>query len=166
MESDAIRKGCEEMQIRIDDLQGSEIIALLQTHVAFCRSASPPESAHVLDLDGLRVPEITFWSVWDGPELLGCGALKELGPAYGEVKSMHTAAKHRGRGIGLIVLNRIVEEARARGYRRLSLETGSMEAFAPARALYSGFGFKECAPFGSYKPDPNSVFMTLDLSDP
>ena len=152
------------MQIRIDDLRGPEIVALLQTHVAFCRAASPPESAHVLDLDGLRVPEITFWSVWDGPDLIGCGALKELDPTHGEVKSMHTAAKHRGRGVGLAVLRQIVAEARARGYRRLSLETGSMQAFAPARTLYAAFGFVECPPFGSYRLDPNSVFMTLDLT--
>ena len=152
------------MQIRIDDLQGPQIVALLHTHVEFCRAASPPESAHVLDLDGLRTPEITFWSVWDGPDLIGCGALKQLGPAHGEVKSMHTAANHRGRGIGLAVLKQIVAEARSRGYRRLSLETGSMEAFAPARALYSGFGFRECPPFGSYRLDPNSAFMTLDLA--
>lgn len=151
------------MQIRIDDLRGPEIASLLQTHVAFCRAASPPESAHVLDLDSLRVPEITFWSVWDGHDLIGCGALKELDPAHGEVKSMHTAAKHRGRSVGLVVLKQIVAEARLRGYRRLSLETGSMAAFAPARALYAGFGFSECAPFGSYRPDPNSVFMTLEL---
>lgn len=152
------------MQIGIDDLRGPEIVALLQAHVAFCRAASPPESAHVLDLDGLRVPEIIFWSVWDGPDLIGCGALKELDPTHGEVKSMHTAAKHRGRGVGLAVLRQIVAEARARGYRRLSLETGSMQAFAPARALYAAFGFVECPPFGSYRLDPNSVFMTLDLT--
>lgn len=152
------------MQIRIDDLRGPEIVALLQTHVAFCKAASPPESAHVLDLDGLRVPEIAFWSVWDGPDLIGCGALKELDPTHGEVKSMHTAAKHRGRGVGLAVLRQIVAEARARGYRRLSLETGSMQAFAPARTLYAAFGFVECPPFGSYRLDLNSVFMTLDLT--
>ena len=154
------------MQIRIDDLRGSEIVALLRMHVEFCRASSPPESTHVLDLDGLRVPEITFWSVWDGPDLVGCGALKQLDPSHGEIKSMHTAAKHRGRGVGLAVLEQILAEARARGYRRLSLETGSMAAFAPARALYSGFGFEECPPFGSYKLDPNSVFMTLELRDP
>jgi putative acetyltransferase len=153
------------MHIRIDDLRGPEIAALLQAHVAFCRSASPPESAHVLDLDSLRVAEITFWSVWDGPELVGCGALKELEPGHGEVKSMHTVARHRGRGIGLAVLEQIVSQARARGYRRLSLETGSMEAFAPARALYAGFGFVACPPFGSYRLDPNSVFMTLELTE-
>lgn len=151
------------MRIRIDDLSGPEIAALLQTHVAFCRSASPPESAHALDLQSLRLPQITFWSVWDGAELIGCGALNELDPTHGEVKSMHTVARHRGRGVGLAVLKQIAGEARVRGYRRLSLETGSMAAFAPARALYARYGFGACPPFGSYRPDPNSVFMTLEL---
>jgi putative acetyltransferase len=154
------------LQIRIDDLRGPEIGGLLRTHLVFCRSASPPESTHALDLDGLRAPEVTFWSAWDGPDLIGCGALKEIDPAHGEIKSMHTAAKHRGQGVGVAILKHIVAEARARGYRRLSLETGSMAAFAPARALYTGFGFTECAPFDAYKPDPNSVFMTLDLATP
>jgi putative acetyltransferase len=152
------------MQIRIDDLRGPEIAALLQTHVDFCRAASPPESTHVLDLDGLRAPAVTFWSAWEGPNLIGCGALKQIDPAHGEIKSMHTAARHRGRGVGVAILQHIVAEARARGYRRLSLETGSMAAFAPARALYAGFGFTVCAPFDTYKPDTNSVFMTLDLA--
>ena len=152
------------MQIRIDDLRGPEIAALLQTHVDFCRAASPPESTHVLDLDGLRAPAVTFWSAWEGPNLIGCGALKQIDPAHGEIKSMHTAARQRGRGVGIAILNHIVAEARARGYRRLSLETGSMAAFAPARALYTGFGFTECAPFDTYNPDSNSVFMALDLA--
>jgi putative acetyltransferase len=154
------------MQIRIDDLRGPEIADLLRAHLAFCRATSPPESTHALDLDGLRVPEITFWSAWDGPDLIGCGALKEIDPAHGEIKSMHTAARQRGRGVGIAILKHIVAEARARGYRRLSLETGSMAAFAPARALYTGFGFTECPPFDAYKPDPNSVFMTMDLAAP
>lgn len=154
------------LQIRHDDLTGPEIASLLQTHVDFCRATSPPESTHVLDLGRLRVPEITFWSAWDGPDLIGCGALKEIDPAHGEIKSMHTAARHRGHGVGLAILKHIVAEARARGLRRLSLETGSMAAFAPARALYTGFGFTECAPFDAYKPDPNSVFMTMDLATP
>jgi len=152
------------MQIRIDDLRGPEIAALLQTHLAFCRAASPPESTHALDLDGLRTPAVTFWGAWDGPNLIGCGALKEIDPAHGEIKSMHTAAKQRGRGVGVAILKHILTAARARDYRRLSLETGSMAAFAPARALYAGFGFTVCAPFDTYKPDPNSVFMTLDLA--
>ena len=154
------------MQIRIDDLRGQEIADLLKAHLAFCRAASPPESTHALDLDGLRAPAVSFWSVWEGPDLIGCGALKEIDPTHGEIKSMHTAARHRGRGVGIAILKHIVAEARARGYRRLSLETGSMAAFAPARALYTGFGFTECAPFDTYKLDPNSVFMALDLAAP
>jgi putative acetyltransferase len=156
------------MQIRVDDLRGPEIAELLATHVAFCRSSSPPESTHVLDLDALRSPDITFWSTWDGGGLLGCAALKELDPAHGEIKSMHTAAQHRGRGVGLGLLRHIVAEARSRAYRRLSLETGSMEAFTAARALYARFGFVVCPPFGDYRLDPNSVFMALELtgSDP
>jgi putative acetyltransferase len=152
------------IQIRVDDLRGPEIAALLAAHVAFCRASSPPESAHVLDLDALRVPGITFWSAWDGANLLGCAALKELDPSHGEVKSMHTAAQHRGRGVALCLLDHIVAEARTRRYQRLSLETGSMAAFAPARTLYTRFGFVSCAPFADYRVDPNSVFMTLALA--
>jgi putative acetyltransferase len=151
------------VDIRIDDLRGPEIAELLATHVAFCRATSPPESTHVLDLDALRSPDITFWSAWDGADLLGCAALKELDRTHGEVKSMHTAARHRGRGVGLGLLERIAGEARVRGYRRLSLETGAMAAFASARSLYARFGFAECPPFGNYRLDPNSVFMTLEL---
>ena len=117
----------------------------------------------MLDLDALRSADITFWSAWDGVDLLGCAALKELDATHGEIKSMHTAARHRGRGVGLGLLRQIVAEARSRGYRRLSLETGSMEAFVPARALYARFGFVVCPPFGDYRLDPNSVFMTLEL---
>jgi putative acetyltransferase len=152
------------MHIRLDDLRGPEIAALLSAHVAFCRASSPPESTHVLDLDALRAPGITFWSAWDGAELLGCAALKELDPSHGEVKSMHTAARHRGRGVALGLLQHAVAEARSRGYRRLSLETGSMQVFAPARALYARYGFTPCAPFADYRLDPNSVFMTLELA--
>ncbi len=151
------------MQIRLDDLRGPEIAGLLAAHVAFCRASLPPESNHFLELDALRAPDVTFWSAWDGTSLLGCAALKELDPSHGEVKSMHTAARSRGRGVGLGLLEHLGAEARSRGYRRLNLETGSMEAFAAARALYARFGFVECAPFGDYRLDPNSVFMTLDL---
>ena len=151
------------MHIRVDDLRGPEIAALLATHVAFCRASSPPESTHVLDTDASRAPGITFWSAWEGANLLGCAALKELDPAHGEVKSMHTAARHRGRGVGRALLRHMAKEARSRGYRRLSLETGSMAAFASARALYARFGFVECLPFGDYRRDPNSVFMMIEL---
>jgi putative acetyltransferase len=152
------------MHIRVDDLRNAAIAELLAAHVAFCRATSPPESTHVLDLDALRSPEITFWSAWDGASLLGCAALKELDPAHGEIKSMHTAARQRQGGVGRALLTHVVGEARTRGYRRLSLETGSMAAFAPARALYARFGFVECPPFGDYRLDPNSVFMTLELA--
>jgi putative acetyltransferase len=151
------------MQIKVDDLSGPEIAALLETHLKLMRDTSPPESVHALDLEALRAPEITFWTVWEGATLLGCGALKELERDHGEIKSMHTAAAARGRGVGRAMLAHILAEARRRGYRRLSLETGSPEAFAPARALYAGFGFCPCGPFADYVLDPFSVFMTLEL---
>jgi putative acetyltransferase len=152
------------MQIKTDDLTGPEVIGLLQTHLDYCRATSPPESVHALDLDGLRARNVTFWSIWDGPDILGCGALKELDPDHGEIKSMHTKARERGRGVAAAVVEHIIAQARSRGYRRLSLETGSNEAFAPARALYARFGFVMTEPFADYRPDPNSVFMTLDLA--
>jgi len=152
------------MQIRVDDLRGSEIARLLRAHLENSRKWSPPESIHALDLDALRSPEITFWSAWDGARLLGCGALKELDPFHGEIKSMHTAQEHRGRGVAARLLAHIVAEARSRRYHRLSLETGSMDAFAPARALYARFGFVSTGPFGDYVFDPHSCFMTLDLA--
>ena len=151
------------MLIRVDDLSGPEIAALLEAHLKLMRETSPPESVHALDLEALRMPDVTFWTVWDGPALLGCGALKALDAAHGEIKSMHTAKAARGRGVARRMLEHILGEARRRGYRRLSLETGSMAAFAPARALYAGFGFHDCSPFGDYFLDPNSVFMTLVL---
>jgi putative acetyltransferase len=124
---------------------------------------SPPESVHALDLDGLRRPGITFWTAWSGRELVGCGALKELDPAHGEIKSMRTARAQRRRGIGRAMLEHILAEARARRYGRVSLETGSQPPFAPARRLYEGFGFDYCGPFAGYVADPNSVFMTRTL---
>jgi putative acetyltransferase len=151
------------MQIRVDDLRGPEIAALLQVHLEHCRTWSPPESVHALDLNALRSPEVTFWTAWDGVDLLGCGALKQLDPCHGEIKSMHTAARHRGRGVAAGLVAHMVAEARSRSYQRLSLETGAMDAFAPARALYARFGFIGCGPFGDYRLDPHSVFMTLDL---
>jgi putative acetyltransferase len=151
------------MIIREDDLSGPEIAALLKVHLDHMHATSPPESAHALDLDGLRVPEITFWTLWDGATLLGCGALKELDAGHGEIKSMHTAAAARGRGVARRLLQHIIETARQRGYRRLSLETGSTAEFAAAQGLYRGFGFQDCGPFAGYVLDPFSVFMTLEL---
>lgn len=151
------------MRIQIDDLTGAEVHALLEEHLANMYELSPPESVHALDLSKLRSPDITFWTVWDGALLLGCGALRQLTPTHGEVKSMRTPKALRGKGAGRAVLQHIVDEARSRGYRRLSLETGSQPGFEPARTLYRSFGFTPCGPFGDYREDPNSHFMTLAL---
>jgi putative acetyltransferase len=151
------------MRIELDDLSRQEVHALLREHLDNMYELSPPESVHALDLSKLRSPDITFWTVWDESVLIGCGALKELAPTHGEVKSMRTPRSLRRRGAGRAVLAHIVAEARSRGYRRLSLETGSNEAFRPAQKLYESFGFTYCGPFGDYKADPNSVFMTLEL---
>jgi len=152
------------MRIELDDLSRPLVHDLLREHLSNMYELSPPESVHALDLSRLRSPDVTFWTVWEGAALLGCGALKELDPTHGEVKSMRTSQSLRRRGAGRAVLARIVEEARARGYARLSLETGAQEPFRPAQQLYESFGFTYCGPFGPYRPDPNSVFMTLALS--
>jgi len=151
------------MQIRVDDLSGPEIRTLLEEHLQNMVELSPPESVHALAIDELRQPDITFWTAWSGTELLGCGALKELDPHHGEIKSMRTASAFRRKGVGRTILAHIIEEARRRSYTRLSLETGSMEAFRPAQRLYESFGFAYCPPFADYREDPNSVFMTLLL---
>ena len=151
------------MDVRLDDLSGAQIARLLQEHLRGMRQNSPPESVHALDLEGLRKPEITFWSVWEGAELLGCGALKQLDPRHGEIKSMRTAAAHLRRGVAARLLQHILEEARRRSYRRLSLETGSGPAFAAAHSLYTRFGFRSCGPFADYAAAPFSVFLTREL---
>jgi putative acetyltransferase len=151
------------LKIKIDDLSGSEIAELLGEHLQCMAAVSPPESRHALNLDGLRQPNITFWSAWLNLELAGCGALKELDATHGEIKSMRTASKYLRRGVGSFVLRHLISEAARRGYRRLSLETGAMQYFAPAHALYQKFGFKKCLPFSGYREDPNSLFMTLEL---
>jgi putative acetyltransferase len=151
------------MQIRIDDPGRADVRALLEEHLRNMYELSPPESVHALDVGALKTPDITFWSVRDGEVLLGCGALKELDAGHGEVKSMRTPVALRRRGAGRAVLTHIVDVARERGYQRLSLETGSMAAFVPAQRLYASFGFSYCPPFGDYRLDPNSVFMTLRL---
>ncbi|NHC35019.1 GNAT family N-acetyltransferase [Scytonema millei] len=151
------------MEIKIDDLSGSEIAEFLKDHIREMKSVSPPESKHALDLAGLRKPEITFWTVWDDSRLIGCGAMKELDASHAEIKSMRTATAYRGKGIASMLLQHILNEAKLRGYRRISLETGSMPFFQPARNLYEKYGFKNCAPFATYKEDPNSIFMAKDL---
>jgi len=151
------------MRIEVDDLSRPEVHALLQEHLANMYELSPPESVHALDLSKLRAPDITFWSVWDGATLVGCGALKQMNATEGEIKSMRTPKALRRRGAGRAVLEHIIAEAKRRGYRRLNLETGSQDGFVPARTLYESFGFTYCGPFGDYKPDPHSAFMTLEL---
>ena len=151
------------MRVQRDDPTRADVHALLEEHLRNMHELSPPESVHALDVSRLKSSDITFWTVRDGGTLLGCGALRELDAEHGEVKSMRTPAALRRRGAGRALLTHILAEARARGYRRLSLETGSMDAFVPAQKLYESFGFVYCGPFGDYQPDPNSVFMTLSL---
>ena len=151
------------LKIRVDDPSTSQAASLLREHLEDMAVHSPPESIHALDMEGLRSPEVTFWTAWEGCELLGCGALFELDRQHGEIKSMRTAREYLKRGVASRILQHIILEAERRSYTRLSLETGSMQAFAPARALYASFGFAFCNPFANYLSDPNSVFMTRGL---
>jgi putative acetyltransferase len=151
------------MEIRIDDLSGPEIAALLTEHLECLAQVSPPESRHALDLEQLRQPGITFWTVWDGGQLAGCVALKEIDSRQGEVKSMRTAKTHRRQGVASMLLQHLIAAAKRRGYRRLSLETGAMPYFEPARRLYHKAGFKACEAIVGYRPDPNSNFFTLEI---
>jgi putative acetyltransferase len=152
------------LNIKLDDLRGPEIAALLTEHLQCMAAVSPPESRHALNLDGLRKPGITFWTAWDGPALAGCGALKELDATHAEIKSMRTARACLRQGVASRILQHLLTEATRRGYRRLSLETGSMPYFQPAHQLYTKFGFQPCSPFADYKEDPNSIFMTRELT--
>ncbi len=151
------------MQIRVDDLTGPEIAELLNEHLRDMYATSPPESVHALDLEKLRKPDITFWSVWDSNELVGCGAIKELDSTHAEIKSMRSSNRCRGKGVGKKMLEHILDVASQRKYQRLSLETGSQDFFIPARKLYERYGFECCGPFADYKEDPYSVFMTRML---
>lgn len=151
------------IDIRVDDVCSPQVIELLREHLQSVALHSPPESIHALDIEALRRPEITFWGVWQGSELLGCGAIKELDSRHGEIKSMRTATRHLRQGVASRLMHHILAEAARRSYQRLSLETGSMEAFAPARKLYASFGFRPCGPFADYVEDPYSVFMTRAL---
>jgi putative acetyltransferase len=151
-------------RIVLGDFGDPRVVDLLQFHLTTARAQSPPCSAHALDLAELQSPDIGFWAIWDDETLLGIGALKRLSADHGEVKSMHTVRSMRGKGAGSAMLRHIIASARANGMSRLSLETGSQEYFRPARALYESHGFVECPPFADYVPDPNSIFMTLDLN--
>jgi putative acetyltransferase len=149
--------------IKIDDLSDGAVEALLTEHHREMFKYSPPESVHALDTAALRKPGLTFWSAWFDEELAGCGALLELDAQHGEIKSMRTVAHHLRKGVAAALLERIIAEARERGHTRLSLETGTPEAFAPARRLYERFGFVVCPPFANYREDPFSVCMSRDL---
>lgn len=151
------------LRIVEDDLSGEEIASLLRLHLDDMRRWSPPESVHALPIQMLRASDLTFYSAWAGPLLAGCGALRELDPEHGEVKSMRAHPDFRGQGVGKAILLHLVSVARARGYARISLETGRPAAFLPARRLYEAHGFAECPPFGEYRADPFSICMTLAL---
>jgi putative acetyltransferase len=155
-------RGLPELVFRLDDLRDPRIAVFLEEHLADMRRVSPPESVHALDLDGLRQPHIRFWSAWTdgGATLAGTGALKQLSGTHGEVKSMRTSGALRGRGVASAILTHLLAQARAQGWERVSLETGSQPFFAPARALYARHGFTVCGPFEGYREDPASCFMT------
>ncbi|MGY3572551.1 GNAT family N-acetyltransferase [Vibrio paucivorans] len=152
------------MDIKIDPITSSGVIQLLQEHLEDMNATSPPESVHALDLAALKDPSVTFWTGWDGSTLLGCAAIKVLDEQHAELKSMRTSTAARNKGVASQLLNYIISESKSRGYQRLSLETGSMEFFKPARKLYEKHGFQYCEPFGDYQLDPNSQFMTLALT--
>ena len=151
------------MNIIIDDLTHPAVLALLNEHLAEMHAYSPPESVHALDHDELRAPDVTFWTAWDGEELLGCGALKELDARHGEIKSMRTSRSQLRKGVAAAILEHIIAVARERGYERLSLETGSGGPFEAALRFYERHGFEYCEPFADYVLDPFSRFMTREL---
>jgi putative acetyltransferase len=150
--------------IEVDDPRRDDVRALLEAHLRFAHTMTPPEDVHALDLDGLLDPAITFYSVRLDGELLGVGAIKELEPGHAELKSMHTAAAARRRGVARALVEHLVAIARERGARRVSIETGTGEAFVPARELYASAGFVSCGPFADYEPTENNTFMTLELA--
>ncbi len=151
------------LRIIEDDLSGPEVAALLQLHLDEMHQWSPPCKVHAMPIERLRERDVTFWSAWHGESLTGCGALKHLDDGHGEVKSMRAHPDYRGRGIGKAILAHLIAEAAARGYRRVSLETGSSPEFVPARRLYESHGFAHCGPFGGYQEDPFSIFMTRSI---
>lgn len=154
----------DDLRIERDDLTRHPVRALVAEHLADMFATTPPESVHALDLDGLRGPGLSMWSAWRGEQLLGFAALKHLDAGHGELKSMRTTAGVRRTGVGDALLRRLLQEARDRGYTRVSLETGVEDYFAPARALYDRHGFTSCAPFADYTEDPLSVYLTLELA--
>ena len=152
-----------EVTVALEDPRDADVVALLARHLAFARSESPPEDAHALDVDGLAGPDVSFFTLRREGELLAVGALRRLDGDHAEIKSMHTAEGHRGQGLAGRMLEHLLAHARDAGFSRVSLETGSMEIFAPARALYRRAGFVECPPFGDYLPSGWSTFFTRTL---
>jgi putative acetyltransferase len=149
--------------VGIDDPGAADVRTLLERHLAFAEKHSPPEDVHALGVTDLLSDDVSFFSIREDGELIGVGALKQLDPLHAELKSMHTEEAARGRGVGRAMVDHLVGVARARGCRRVSIETGSTTPFAPARALYASAGFEPCAPFADYGPSPNSIYMTLEL---
>lgn len=150
-------------RIVADDLSGSQIAELLQLHLDEMHQWSPPESVHAMPVERLRQPDVTFFSAWDGNRLAACGAIKQIEPGHGELKSMRAHPDYRGKGAGKAMLLHLLGAARQRGYGRVSLETGRPEPFLPARRLYESHGFVECPPFADYTDDPFSLCMTKTL---
>jgi putative acetyltransferase len=156
--------GSGELRIELDDLGRQDVQRLVAEHLADMYATSPAESVHALDHAELRGAGVSFWTAWEDASLLGCGALKQLSPAEGEIKAMRTRPEARGRGVAAHMLSFLLDESRRRGYHTISLETGTQDFFAPARRFYARHGFVTCPPFGDYAPDPNSVFMKLSLT--
>jgi putative acetyltransferase len=155
--------GMDTLAITPGDLTDPRVLKLLADHLDDMYTVSPPESVHALDVSGLMQPNVSFWVIGDDETTVGCVALKELDREHGELKSMRTDANVRGQGLGRRLLMHALQEARSRGYRRMSLETGSQDFFEPARRLYETYGFEICGPFADYELDPLSVFMTREL---
>jgi putative acetyltransferase len=154
-----------ELEIALDDPHAADVQALLARHLAFAHENTPIEHVHALDLGELLSPSISFFSARCDGALLAMGALKELDPEHGELKSMHTLETARNQGVGSALVEHVLALARRRGYERVSLETGTTAVFAPARALYARFGFVPCDAFADYQPSPDNAFFTLRLSD-
>ena len=153
------------MRIELDDVSRLEVVALLEEHLRNMYELSAPDQVFAFDASKLRAPDVSLWTAWEEGALLGCAALKELSPIHGEVKAMRTPARRRRHGAGRALLNHILQVSRERAYQELVLETGRHPAFVPAQTLYRSVGFRECGPFGSYKENGNSVFMSLRLRE-
>jgi putative acetyltransferase len=154
-----------DWEVRADDPRAADVRQLLERHLEFAKSTTPPEDVHAMEIEELAEPGVEFFSLRAGGRVLGVGALKRLDDDHAEIKSMHTAEEARGRGVARAMLGHLLETARDGGFKRVSLETGSGDPFTPARTLYESAGFKPCDPFATYGQSPNSAYMTLELSD-